>query len=192
MKVSTRVHYGLRAMTELARSYRDERPLSISEIARNEDLPLSYLEQLVGELRRAGLVEGTRGVRGGYRLARQPSAITVGDIYRVLEGEVAPVDCTAEDYAPGSCTRESVCLSRSIWSRVQAAILGVLDTTTLDDLLISEVLQQHVMAGPQFVPLEGVPAYLDATDGADGAEPFEAATQAHTPTHPHKGEFAHA
>src|SRR5258708_3681449 len=67
MKVSTRVHYGLRAMTELARSYREERLLSIAEIARNESLPLAYLEQLVGELRRAGLVEGTRGVRGVRR-----------------------------------------------------------------------------------------------------------------------------
>jgi Rrf2 family protein len=154
MKVSTRVHYGLRAMTELARSYRHDRLLSISEIARNEDLPLAYLEQLVGELRRAGLVGGTRGVHGGYRLARAPEGITVGDIYRVLEGEVAPVECTAEDYLPGACGREPVCLSRDIWARVQAAILGVLDSTTLDDLLIAEALQHH--AGTQFVPLESV------------------------------------
>src|SRR5437764_1048128 len=138
MKVSTRVHYGLRAMTELARSFGAGRLVSISEIARSEDLPLAYLEQLMGELRRAGLVEGTRGVRGGYRLARQPSAITVGDVYRILEGEVAPVECTAEDYLPGACVRESACLSRSIWQRVQSAILGVLDATTLDDLLLSE------------------------------------------------------
>lgn len=150
MKVSTRVHYGLRAMTELARSYRDEHLLSIAEIARNEGLPVAYLEQLVGELRRGGLVEGTRGVRGGYRLARAPEAITVGEIYRILEGEVAPVDCTAEDYLPGSCAREPVCLSRNIWARVQAAILGVLDSTSLDDLLISEALQNH------FVPLESI------------------------------------
>ncbi len=151
MKVSTRVHYGLRAMTELARSYADGRLLSIAEIARNEMLPVSYLEQLVGELRRAGLVEGTRGVRGGYRLAREPQAITVGDIYRVLEGEVAPVECTAEDYLPGSCNRESVCLSRGIWERVQAAILSVLDSTTLDDLLRTEGLQH---AAAHVVPLE--------------------------------------
>jgi Rrf2 family protein len=155
MKVSTRVHYGLRAMTELARSYREERLLSITEIARSEALPLAYLEQLVGELRRAGLVEGTRGVRGGYRLAREPQAITVGEVYRVLEGEVAPVDCTAEDYLPGSCAREPVCLSRGIWSRVQAAILGVLDSTTLEDLQITEALQQHAVS-TQFVRLESI------------------------------------
>jgi Rrf2 family protein len=143
-------------MTELTRSYHQGGLLSISEIARNEDLPVAYLEQLVGELRRAGLVEGTRGVRGGYRLARAPEAITVGDVYRVLEGEVAPVDCTAEDYLPGSCGREPVCLSRGIWARVQSAILGVLNSTTLDDLLVTEGLQRAA----RFVPLDtsGVPA----------------------------------
>jgi Rrf2 family transcriptional regulator, cysteine metabolism repressor len=165
MKVSTRVHYGLRAMTELAGAHAAGRLLSISEIARSEDLPLAYLEQLVGELRRAGLVEGTRGVRGGYRLARPPSQITVGEVYRVLEGEVAPVECTAEDYLAGACVRESACLSRSIWQRVQAAILNVLDSTTLDDLVISEALQRHAA---QFVPLQSVSAS------------------------PAKGEFAHA
>src|SRR4051812_49826680 len=113
MKVSSRVHYGLRAMTELARSYSDGHPLSISELARHEELPLAYLEQLVGELRRAGLVEGTRGVHGGYRLSRSPEMINVGEVYRVLEGEVAPVDCTAEDYLPGTCGRDLVCMSRS-------------------------------------------------------------------------------
>jgi Rrf2 family protein len=176
MKVSTRVHYGLRAMTELARSYGDARLLSISEIARSEDLPLAYLEQLVGELRRAGLVEGTRGVHGGYRLARTPAEITVGDVYRVLEGEVAPVDCTAEDYLPGACGRESVCMSRSIWARVQAAVLSVLDSTTLDDLVISDALLHGAAA--RFVPLDAL-----------GASPPPAADPANTPR---KGEFAHA
>jgi Rrf2 family cysteine metabolism transcriptional repressor len=159
MKVSTRVHYGLRAMTELARSYRAGSLLSISEIARAEGLPLAYLEQLVGELRRAGLVEGTRGVRGGYRLARGPEAITVGDVYRVLEGEVAPVECTAEDYLPGACARENECLSRSIWERVQQAILTVLDSTTLEDLQNTEVRRPVT---PQFVPLETISEFAHA------------------------------
>jgi Rrf2 family transcriptional regulator, cysteine metabolism repressor len=153
MKVSTRVHYGLRAMTELARSYADGRLVSIAEIARNEDLPLSYLEQLVGELRRARLVEGTRGVHGGYRLARPPAEMTVGDVYRVLEGEVAPVECTAEAYLPGTCPREAECLSRSIWERVQRAVLDVLDTTTLADLVLSE-RPRPVPA--HFVPMESL------------------------------------
>ena len=133
VKVSSRVHYGLRAMTQLSKAYGNGL-LSLTEIARTEQLPLAYLEQLVGELRRAGLVEGTRGLHGGYRLSRPPSAITVGDVYRVLEGPIAPVECTAEDYQPGSCDLESGCLSRSIWMRVQQSIAQVLDSTTLADL----------------------------------------------------------
>lgn len=149
MKVSSRVHYGLRAMTELARAYGENRLVPIGEIARRESLPLSYLEQLVGELRRGGLVEGTRGVRGGYRLARAPSDLTVGDVYRVLEGEVAPVECTAESYLPGSCSQDGCCLSRSIWERVQRSILAVLDGATLESLMWEEARQR----GNSFVAL---------------------------------------
>ena len=120
-------------MTQLSRSY-ESGLLSLAEIARVEQLPLAYLEQLVGELRRAGLVEGTRGLHGGYRLSRAPSAITVGEIYRVLEGPIAPVECTTEEYLPGSCALEQGCLSRPVWARVQDAISQVLDSTTLADL----------------------------------------------------------
>ena len=133
MKVSSRVHYGLRAMTRLAQSF-EQGLVSLTEIARSEHLPLAYLEQLVGELRRAQLVEGTRGLHGGYRLSRAPAQITVGQIYRVLEGPIAPVECTAENYLPGACDMESGCLSRSVWARVQESILQVLDSTSLADL----------------------------------------------------------
>jgi Rrf2 family transcriptional regulator, cysteine metabolism repressor len=137
VKVSTRAHYGLRAMTELARAH-GQGLLSLAEIARAESLPLAYLEQLVGELRRAGLVEGVRGLHGGYRLTRAPREMTVGEIYRVLEGDIAPVECTAEDYLPRSCAREDQCLSKSVWARVQASIAAVLDSTTLEDLCRSD------------------------------------------------------
>jgi len=120
-------------MTRLSQAY-GSGPLSLTEIARTEQLPLAYLEQLVGELRRARLVEGTRGLHGGYCLSRAPTAITVGEIYRVLEGPIAPVECTTDDYEPGACTVENGCLSRSIWLRVQASVSQVLDSTTLADL----------------------------------------------------------
>src|SRR3954464_12911841 len=96
--------------------------------------PLAYLEQLIGELRRAGLVEGVRGLHGGYRLTPRPAEITVGEVYRVLEGPIAPVECTAEDYLPHSCEREAGCLSRNVWERVRNSISAVLDSTTLEDL----------------------------------------------------------
>lgn len=151
MKISSRVHYGLRALTQLATHY-DSGLLSLTDIARNECLPLAYLEQLVGELRRAGLVEGTRGLHGGYRLSRSPEAITVGEVYRVLEGPIAPVECTAEDYSPGSCSVEHGCLSRSVWMRVRDSISQILDATTLADLQKQEPGAGHRAAS--FITLD--------------------------------------
>jgi Rrf2 family cysteine metabolism transcriptional repressor len=135
MKVSSRAHYGLRAMTELAKTY-GQGTLSLSEIAAREHMPLPYLEQVIGPLRRARLVEGTRGVHGGYRLARAPSQISVGEVVRVLDGPdaTAPVECVAEGYVDGTCIREADCLSRPLWSRVKAAMDMVLFGTTLADL----------------------------------------------------------
>jgi Rrf2 family protein len=132
-------------MTELARAH-GQGLLSLAEISRTELLPLAYLEQLIGELRRAGLVEGVRGLHGGYRLTRPPTEITVGEVYRVLEGPIAPVECTADDYLPHSCEREAGCLSRSVWERVQQSISAVLDSTTLNDLCNEK---QSALAGRQ-------------------------------------------
>jgi Rrf2 family protein len=120
-------------MTELAKAYGGP-PLSLTEIARRETMPLAYLEQLVAPLRRAGVVEGTRGLHGGYRLARDPQAVTVLEIVELMEGPVAPVECLAEDYQPGSCSREPECLSRPLWGRLQQAVNEVLGGTTLADM----------------------------------------------------------
>jgi Rrf2 family protein len=133
LQVSQRAHYGLRAMTELARAY-GRGPLSIAEIAAVEHLPAGYLEQLAMPLRRAGLIKGTRGAHGGYALARPPAAISVGDVIRALEGPVAPVECLYDEYPPGSCIREPVCLSRPVWQRVKDSIDQVLDSISLEDL----------------------------------------------------------
>jgi Rrf2 family cysteine metabolism transcriptional repressor len=135
MKVSSRTHYGLRAMTELAKVHGGG-ALSLSEIASREGMPLPYLEQVIGQLRKAGLVEGTRGAHGGYRLTRSPDEIKVGEIVRVLDGPdaTAPVECVADGYVDGSCARDTECLSKPLWGRVKAAMDIVLFTTSLGDL----------------------------------------------------------
>jgi Rrf2 family protein len=120
-------------MTELAKSY-GQRTMSLAEIAGVEQVPAGYLEQLAIPLRRAGLIEGTRGAHGGYQLAQPPSSLTVGAVMRALEGPVAPVECLLLDYVPGSCVRESACLSRSVWQRVKESVDNVLDSITLADL----------------------------------------------------------
>ena len=144
LKVSSRAHYGLRALTELAKVY-DARTLSLSEIASVEHLPLPYLEQVVSPLRRAGLIEGTRGAHGGYRLTRDPSTIRIGEVVRVLEGEesLAPVECVSPNYVEGTCVRENECLSRPRWLSVKSAVDAVLDNTTLFDLTKGPAVTAH-------------------------------------------------
>lgn len=136
VKVSTKVHLGLRAVTELARWYR-RGLVALSEVERAEHLSQGYLEQLIATLRRAWLVEGTRGAAGCYRLARHPNEITVGRIYRALEGPIAAVECAEPTYVPGACDREPAYASRTLWQCVQLSIEQVLDWTTLSDLYLA-------------------------------------------------------
>lgn len=133
MKFSSRGHYGLRVMVALAQAYH-QGPLALGEIARSESLSLGYLEQLVSSLRRAGLVKATRGSRGGYKLVVAPSEVSVGEVLRVLEGPLAPVECASETSQPVSCRRETACPSRVLWERVRDTVADVLDSTTLADL----------------------------------------------------------
>lgn len=133
MKLSTRGHYGVQAMFDLAQHY-GEGPIPLKSVAERQNLSEHYLEQLVGSLRKAGLVKSIRGAQGGYILARDPKEITVGDIIRVLEGPVAPVECVGEEMQE-SCNRLDVCITRLVWQRVKNTIDQVLDSITLADML---------------------------------------------------------
>jgi len=133
MKVSTRGEYGVRAMVALAHHY-GHGPMSITEIARQSSVPPAYLEQLIAPLRRAALVESKRGARGGYVLSRDPASIRIGDVYRVMEGPVAPMDCVSEDVADQTCPLIEGCETRPIWLKVRDSIVDALDSTTLADL----------------------------------------------------------
>ena len=121
-------------MVELARSY-GQGPLPLAEVSRVQNISLAYLEQIVAPLREAGLVVSTRGAHGGYHLAHEPQAITVGDILRALEGPIAPVVCASEVHQTGRCEREEVCLTRPVWEKVRDSIVTALDSTTLADLI---------------------------------------------------------
>lgn len=134
MKISTRGEYGVRAMVALAHNFGDG-PMSISEIARKSNVPPAYLEQLIAPLRRAELVVSKRGAHGGYSLSRQPQDILIGEIYRVMEGPVAPMDCVSEDAEDQTCPLIDGCETRPVWLKLRDSITGVLDSTTLADLV---------------------------------------------------------
>jgi Rrf2 family protein len=137
MKVSTRGEYGVRAMVALANHF-GEGPMSITEIAKVSSVPAAYLEQLIAPLRRAGLVESKRGAHGGYVLSRSPELVKVGEVYRVMEGPVAPMDCVSEDLDAQTCPLIDNCETRPIWIKVRDSIIDALDSTTLADLMRSE------------------------------------------------------
>ncbi|UHA74308.1 cysteine metabolism transcriptional regulator CymR [Paenibacillus sp. 481] len=124
MKISTKGRYGLTIMMELARSF-GEGPTSLKSIAERNNLSEHYLEQLIAPLRNAGLVKSIRGAYGGYILAREPETVSAGDVIRVLEGPISPVDFTEEDDPA----------KRDLWLRIRDSIAQVLDTTTLADLI---------------------------------------------------------
>ena len=134
MKVSTRGEYGVRAMVALAKHYGDG-PVSINIVAKESLVPYAYLEQLIVPLRKAGLVESKRGAQGGYTLTRSPELVRVGEVYRVMEGPVAPMDCVSEDPADQTCPLIDGCETRPVWLRVRDSIVDTLDSMTLADLV---------------------------------------------------------
>jgi Rrf2 family transcriptional regulator, cysteine metabolism repressor len=131
MKLSTRTRYGVRALLEVALR-RGEAPVSLKDIAREQEISLPYLEHLVAPLIAAGIVRSTKGPRGGISLARDPAGITLGDITQVLEGSVAPVECVND---PTVCRRSASCVTRDVWTQLKEVMDGVLDGTTLQDLV---------------------------------------------------------
>lgn len=133
MKLSTKGRYGLRAMIDLAR-YSEKEPVSISSIASRQDISERYLEQLVGLLRKAGLVQSIRGASGGYVLARSAGEISVGDILRALEGSLEPVKCAAF-YSEEGCMASDGCVTKYVWQKINDSINETVDRMMLDELV---------------------------------------------------------
>lgn len=140
MIFTTKAEYGVRLLVELGRQDMDS-PVSLKAIAEAEQLPLGYLEHVVALLRKAQLVESTRGARGGYRLARPAETITMDEVVLALEGTIAPMDCFVEGCEQRvSCSHRSdhgsACATRMLWTRVQDAVVDALRNTTLAELVL--------------------------------------------------------
>jgi len=136
MNISTKGRYGLRAIMDIAR-HSQGRPVTLSAIAMRQQISEGYLEQLMAPMKRAGLVQSSRGAQGGYTLARKPQEIIAGDIFRALEGPLALISCISEADEE-SCHMQESCGSRFIWEEIQKAISQVLAAYTLADLLERE------------------------------------------------------
>ena len=131
MKLSSRTRYGIKAILEIAMEYGNG-PIQIKTIAERENISSKYLEQLIAMLKTAGLIRSVRGPRGGYMLAKPPAEIPFKDVFLALEGQMDTAECLEhKQHTPGCAD----CATSRIWQELQDAIIGVLEKTTLADLL---------------------------------------------------------
>jgi len=133
MKLSTRGKYGVRALFEIARNF-GQGPLSIKEIAGRQKISLSYLEQILHRLGKAGIIESVRGPHGGYVLGRKPADVTIGDVVRSLEGPIALSHCLEPGFSK-ECYQADDCVARMVWTKVGEKIEEALDSITFEHLL---------------------------------------------------------
>ena len=140
MKISTKGRYAMRLMLDIAQHDTGE-PVSIRDISTRQEISVKYLEQIVSALVHTGLLRSIRGPQGGYLLVKRPSDYRVGDILRVTEGSLSPVDClTGEE---NDCPREESCVTLRLWKELDAAIKGVVDKYTLEDMLSWSKVEQN-------------------------------------------------
>lgn len=135
MMLSTKGKYGLRAVLDLA-LHTEEPAVSLSAIGERQDISISYLEQLIAKLRKAGIVNSIRGAQGGYVLAKPASEISVGDILRALEGNLDPIKC-GELSGEKSCQGSDSCVTKFVWKRISDSI-----NDTVNEMMLSELVDE--------------------------------------------------
>ncbi len=137
MLITQKTLYALRAIFELAK-HKGETPLKASEIAKAQVIPLRFLEVILGQIKRNGLIESKRGYYGGYKLIRPPDKITVGEIFRLMQKTVNPGQCIACESK--TCPFQDSCVFLPLWKKVQTSIFDIYDNTTIQDLLNEKIM----------------------------------------------------
>lgn len=134
MKLSLRGEYALRALLVLGLEY-NESVVRIQAISEQQNIPKRFLEQILNDLKAAGVVQSRRGVAGGYRLAKPPEEITLAAVVRHIEGALAPVSCVSERfYEKCSCPDESRCAIRSVMKEIREAVVKIAERVTVAEL----------------------------------------------------------
>jgi len=125
LKIPKKAELGLLIVSELAEHHSDGQPLSLEVISEKAGVSRKFLEEIAGQLRKAGLIEGRRGAAGGYVLIRAPENITVAEVMGALMGSTSLDACTAHQKVPGT----------GVWTRVQGQIASTLMSTTIADVI---------------------------------------------------------
>ena len=142
MRVTAKGEYATQAVLHLAMQYPDV--VAIHDVASRHHIPLKYLEQILLELKRGGVLESRRGVHGGYTLARAPEQVSVGEVLRLVDGAFAESSCThAEDRIGSVCAEGPNCGLKQLWQDVQDSVEKILFATSFED-----VKQRTLRGGP--------------------------------------------
>jgi Rrf2 family protein len=141
LRISQKLEYAMRAMIELALRREDAGLVPAREIALAQQIPLRFLEQQLGALHKAGLVESFRGAGGGCRIAKEPDEIRVADIADAIEGQLFPMFCL--EPSDHTCFQDSMCGLQGFWGDVARAIQRVFEETSVADLV-----ERHRRVGP--------------------------------------------
>ena len=144
MKISTKGRYALRMLIDLA-EHQEEGYISLKEISGRQNISKKYLEQIIPIFNKNNILRANRGSQGGYRLTRPPKDYTVGEILRLAEGSLEPVDCL--DHDPIGCDRSADCPTLPIWQGLSKVINEYLDGITLQDI----VDQQRARYGNDYI-----------------------------------------
>lgn len=149
MKLSLRGEYALRALIVLGLNYGQSTVLRIQTISEQQNIPKRFLEQILNDLKSAGIVDSRRGMAGGYRLSKKPEQISLALVIRHIEGPLAPVSCVSEKfYARCSCPDEEKCGIRSVMKEVRDAIVKILEGVSVAELCERVRQLQGVHANP--------------------------------------------
>ena len=135
MNITSKGRYALRVMLDLAQ-HPDDGFVSLKTVAERQGISMKYLEAIVGNLKKAELLESTRGKEGGYRLSRDPADYTVEEILHAIEDNLAPVSCIKDGSI--QCDRADACQTLPMWKELDEITNAYLNTVTLEDLLTGE------------------------------------------------------
>jgi Rrf2 family protein len=134
MKITSSIEYATRLMATLARSH-GQAPLAAERLAESDNVPADYVSQILGKLRRAGLVDSHRGSAGGYSLSRPPAEITLGQVVRAVDGDVFEDVCEKYDGGEKDCRHQGGCSISPVWQKLGALVTGYFESVTLAQIL---------------------------------------------------------
>jgi Rrf2 family protein len=154
MRISKKTDYALRALFTLVEHYGGG-PIPIRELARRNDVPKRFLEQIVLDLKRQGWVDSLPGVRGGIFLAKPPSKITMGEVVRHFDGIIAPIGCVSTS-GYERCSQESVCRFRRVFLDARNYVTHLMDSATLEAVAKGAPVATREVFAPGFVGGEGI------------------------------------